>query len=77
MGCWRNRIEDNFPQTSPCDNCVFYKSEIKTEGLKESNRNSKNKMKVLSYICDKNQNIYLTYKDQTCTYYTKSQIQNE
>ena len=77
MGCWRNRIEDNFPQASPCDNCLFYKSKIKNKRLKDSNRNSNNKVKVLTYICDKNQNIYRTYIDQACTYYSKSQIQNE
>jgi hypothetical protein len=45
MGCWRNRIEDNFPQTSPCDNCLFYKSEIKNEEIKKLSRNSQKKIK--------------------------------
>ncbi len=71
MGCWRNKIEDSFPHTSPCDTCLFYKSVIQN---KEST-DAKNKIKVLTYICDKKQNMYRVYKDQTCAYYSKFNMQ--
>lgn len=77
MGCWRNKIEDNFPQTSPCDDCLFYKSKINNKKLKDSKKDSNSKIKILTYICDKNQNIYRTYRDQACNYYSKSPIQNK
>jgi len=70
MGCWRNKIEDSFPLTSPCDTCLFYERVI----YNRESKDTKNKIKALTYICHKKQNMYRAYKDQICSYYRKFDI---
>lgn len=77
MGCWRNRIEESFFKMSPCDDCPFFKGMIQNMESKDSKVFSKNKINVLTYICEKDQSMYTAYKDQVCSYNSRYNTQKK